>query len=73
MDRGCAHLEAHNTDEGHAVNEPKRTMPTQTLLQGKPYTNSASTNLKAKFDEIRTSMLDFSGPSLRELQARRKK
>jgi hypothetical protein len=47
--------------------------PTCGLLQGGTYTSAAATDLRKRFDEIRASMLDFSGPSLRELKARKRK
>jgi len=35
------------------MNEPKRTLPTKSLLEGGPYTPAASTDLRALFDRIR--------------------
>jgi hypothetical protein len=37
----------------HAMTEPKKTLPTRSLLQGAPYTHSTQTNLKARFAAIR--------------------
>lgn len=33
--------------------EAKRTDPTRSLLQGAPYVNAASTDIRARFDAIR--------------------
>jgi hypothetical protein len=35
------------------MSEPKRTMPSRTLLQGMAYTNAASTCLRTRFAAIR--------------------
>ncbi len=35
------------------MNEPKRTEPTRSLLQGAPYTNANNTDIRVRFERIR--------------------
>jgi hypothetical protein len=51
----------------------KVTFPTRSLLQGMPYTNAASTDLKAKFEALRrAARVQTKAPNVTQIRGNQK-
>lgn len=54
------------------MNNAKRTEPTRSLLQGMPYVNAASTDIKARFAAVKKALAEAAKqPTLHSVPAKR--